>query len=233
MLLELRDVTAGYLNRPVLHGVSLQVDEGEMVAMVGHNGAGKSTILRTILGLVSPSAGAVYVDGREVSHLDPSEKVKAGVCLVPQGSNTFPDLSVGENLELSLAFHAFSDRPAERLQFIYGLFPVLEHRKRQPAGSLSGGERQMLAISIALVKRPRLLLLDEPSLGLAPVLVTRLMDTIAGINRQLRTAVLLAEQNVTEAFRITQRAYVIHTGEVLLADRTENLARREDLFSLV
>ena len=233
MLLELREVTAGYLDKPVLHGVSLQVDEGEVVAMVGHNGAGKSTILRTILGLILPYSGTVHLEGREVSYLNSSEKVKAGVCLVPQGSNTFPDLSVAENLELSLAFHASRSGPAETLRFIYGLFPILEQRKRQLAGSLSGGERQMLAISIALVKRPRLLLLDEPSLGLAPILVTRLMDTIAEINRQLRTAVLLAEQNVTEAFRIAQRAYVIHTGEVLLADSTENLIRREDLFSLV
>jgi branched-chain amino acid transport system ATP-binding protein len=228
MLLEMREVTAGYLDKPVLNGVSLQI-----VAMVGHNGAGKSTILRTILGLISPYSGAVWVDGRDVSVLDPSEKVKAGVCLVPQGSNTFPDLSVAENLELSLAFHSSRGRPAETLRYIYGLFPALERRKRQSAGSLSGGERQMLAISIALVKRPRLLLLDEPSLGLAPVLVTRLMDTIGEINRQLRTAVLLAEQNVTEAFRIARRAYVIHTGEVLLSDSTENLIRREDLFSLV
>ncbi len=233
MLLELRDVKAGYGKTQVVHGVSLEIDAGEIVAMVGHNGAGKSTILRTILGLNLPRAGAVYLDGRDVSRLDPSEKVKTGVCLVPQGSNTFPELSVAENLELSLAFHAPEQGAAETLRFIYDLFPVLQTRRRQMAASLSGGERQMLAISISLVKRPRLLLLDEPSLGLAPVLVTRLMDTIARINRELKMAVLLAEQNVVEAFRIAKRAYVIHTGEVLLSDSTENLIRRDDLFSLV
>jgi len=165
--------------------------------------------------------------------VEPSQRVRAGLCLVPQGNNTFPDLSVAENLELSLALHRSGGAPTETLRFVSELFPALTPRQRQAALSLSAGERQMLAISLALVKRPRLLLLDEPSLGLAPVLVTRLMDTIVEINRQFGTAVLVAEQNLREALRIAQRAVVVHTGRVVLVERAETLGCREDLFSLV
>jgi len=233
MLLELRDVTAGYTKAPVLRDISLDIAEGEIVAMIGHNGAGKSAILRTVMGLILPRAGTIHFDGQDVSQLEPSARVRAGIGLVPQGNNTFPDMSVAENLELSLTLHRPEGDRAEPLRFVYGLFPALVPRRRQPALSLSAGERQMLAISIALVKRPRLLLLDEPSLGLAPVLVTRLMDTIAEINRQFRTAVLVAEQNMREALRIAQRAVVVHTGRVVLVERAETLGQRDDLFSLV
>jgi branched-chain amino acid transport system ATP-binding protein len=180
-----------------------------------------------------PYASAVYVTGRDVGYSPPRKNAKARVCLVPQGNNTFLDLSVAENLELSLAFHRPASGRAETVRTTYDLFPALEPRKRQRASSLSAGERQMLALGIALVKRPRLLLLDEPSLGLAPLLVTRLMDTIAAINRTLGTAVLLAEQNLREALRVAQRALVVHTGTVLLAESAEALGRRDDLFSLV
>ena len=144
-----------------------------------------------------------------------------------------PDVAVAENVELSLAFQRTAGDAQERVRFVYDLFPSLEPRQRQRASSLSAGERQMLAIAIALVKRPRLLLLDEPSLGLAPVLVTRLMDTIAEINRRLGTAVLVAEQNMREALRVAHRAFVIHTGQVVLVERAATLGSRDDLFSLV
>jgi branched-chain amino acid transport system ATP-binding protein len=232
-LLALTEVTAGYGKTSVLRGITLDMAEGEIVAMVGHNGAGKTAILRTVMGLLFPRSGTVCFGGRDVSRLDPSGRVRAGLGLVPQGSNTFPDLSVADNLELSLAFQPVDGDRRERLRFVYDLFPALVPRQRQRASSLSAGERQMLAIGIALVKRPRLLLLDEPSLGLAPVLVSRLMDTIGEINRQLGTAVLLAEQNMKEALRIAQRAFVIHTGRVVLVERADALVRREDLFSLV
>lgn len=197
-------MTAGYAKLSVLHGVSLDVAEGEIVAMVGHNGAGKSAILRTVLGLIVARSGTVHFGGQDVSQLEPAARVRAGLCLVPQGNNTFPDMSVAENLEVSLTVHRTGGDPGETLRFVYELFPALTAHRRQLASSLSAGERQMLAISIALVKRPRLLLLDEPSLGLAPVLVTRLMDTIVEINRQFRTAVLVAEQNLREVLRIAQ-----------------------------
>ena len=232
-LLALSDVTAGYGKTSVLRGISLDVADREIVAMVGHNGAGKTAILRTVIGLLLPWSGTVRFAGQDVSRLDPSGRVRAGISLVPQGSNTFPDLSVAENVELSLAFQRTAGDVEERVRFVYDLFPALVPRQRQRASSLSAGERQMLAIAIALVKRPRLLLLDEPSLGLAPVLVTRLMDTIAEINRRLGTAVLVAEQNMKEALRIAHRAFVIHTGTVVLVDRAEVLGRRDDLFSLV
>jgi ABC-type branched-subunit amino acid transport system ATPase component len=232
-LLGLTDVTAGYGKTSVLHGISLDVAEGEIVAMVGHNGAGKTAILRTAMGLLFPWSGTVRFAGQDVTRLDPSGRVRAGLSLVPQGSNTFPDLSVAENVELSLAFQRTAGDAQERVRFVYDLFPSLEPRQRQRASSLSAGERQMLAIAIALVKRPRLLLLDEPSLGLAPVLVTRLMDTIAEINRRLGTAVLVAEQNMREALRVAHRAFVIHTGQVVLVERAATLGSRDDLFSLV
>jgi branched-chain amino acid transport system ATP-binding protein len=232
-LLALRDVTAGYGKTAVLRGISLDVAPGEIVALVGHNGAGKTAILRTVMGLLPPRSGTVRFAGQDVSRLGPAARVRAGISLVPQGNNTFPDLTVAENVELSLAFQRTGGDAGERVRSVYDLFPALAPRQRQRASSLSAGERQMLAIAIALVKQPRLLLLDEPSLGLAPVLVTRLMDTIAAINRSLGAAVLVAEQNMKEALRVAHRAFVIHTGAVVLADRAEALARREDLFSLV
>jgi branched-chain amino acid transport system ATP-binding protein len=233
-LLRVDALSAGYGQATVVTDVSLQLEEGEVVAMIGHNGAGKSTILKTIMGVVPARRGAVVFDGIDVTSRGPAWKVRAGICLVPQTRNTFPDMSVGENLELSMRVtQPDASKRSTMTRRIYELFPALSERVKQKAKSLSGGQRQMLAIGIALVKEPRLLLLDEPSLGLAPLLVRRVFDSILEINRAFGTTVLVVEQNVNEAFRVAPRAYVIHTGSVLAAESSDALLRRQDLLALL
>lgn len=232
--LKIDSLSAGYGKAAVVNEVSLEIEKGEMVAMVGHNGAGKSTILKTVMGLVPARGGAVFFDGRDVTQLAPAERVRTGMCLVPQTGNTFPDMSVAENLELSMRImRPDAAKRAEMLERAFGLFPDLRTRTRQKAKSLSGGQRQMLAIAIALTKQPSLLMLDEPSLGLAPMLVSKVFDSIVEINRNFGTTVLVVEQNVREALRVAKRAYLIHTGTVLVSDTSEAVLARPDLFSLL
>jgi branched-chain amino acid transport system ATP-binding protein len=233
-LLRIDSLSAGYGKATVVREVSLQLDVGEIVAMVGHNGAGKSTILKAIIGLIPVRGGAIWFEGQDVTSNGPARKVRAGICLVPQTGNTFPDMSIAENLEMSMRVtQPDSSRRASTLSRVYDLFPALKDRTRQKAKSLSGGQRQMLAIGLALAKEPRLLLLDEPSLGLAPVMVSRVFDSIVEINRAFGTTVLVVEQNVHEAFRIAKRAYIIHSGTVLASDSSEALLNRDDLFELL
>lgn len=233
-ILSVTALSAGYGNANVVNDVTIEVESGEIVALVGHNGAGKSTILKTIIGIVAARRGAVLVDGRDVTQLPTSKRVCAGVSLVPQTDNVFRDMSVSENLEFSMrATERDAAARTRNLKTVYQLFPALEQKSRQRAKSLSGGQRQMLAIGIALVKAPKLLMLDEPSLGLAPVLVERVFDSIQTINEQFGTTVMVVEQNVHEALRIAHRVYVIHTGSVLLTATPEVVLEREDLFTLL
>jgi branched-chain amino acid transport system ATP-binding protein len=205
-------VGAGYGLTPVLRDLSMHVDAGEVVAVVGANGAGKSTLLRAITGLLAVSAGEIRFDGERISGLSPHAIVERGIALVPEGGRLFPFMSVLENLELG-AFNARSRKDmAKNLAQVMTLFPILRERQRQPAGSLSGGERQMCAIARALMSAPRMLMLDEPSLGLSPAMLERVFDLVRTVVAAHRLTVLVVEQNVADALDMADRAYVIERG---------------------
>jgi branched-chain amino acid transport system ATP-binding protein len=224
MLLELRDVEVRYGAIRALQGVSLHVDEGELVALIGSNGAGKSTTLRAISGLLRPTTGAIRFDGADITSAPPDRIVARGISHCPEGRHIFGGLTVAENLRLGAVSRPRADATAiaEDLGTVLELFPVLKERLDQAGGTLSGGEQQMLAIARALMSRPRLLLLDEPSLGLAPLMVERIFGTIAELKRQGRT-ILLVEQNVHQAFDVADRAYVVETGRITLDGRADVL----------
>ncbi len=225
-MLELHDVHSFYGNIEALKGISLTVEQGEIVTLIGANGAGKTTTLRTITGLVKPRQGKVILEGEDLAPYKPHEIVYKGVSMVPEGRGIFARLTVAENLDLGAYTRNDKAGIKEDLERVYELFPRLKERRNQVAGTLSGGEQQMLAIGRALMARPRLLLLDEPSMGLAPVLVETIFDTIVEINKQ-GTTVLLVEQNALMALSIAHRGYVLRTGEIVLADTAENLRNNE------
>ena len=216
VLLEVEAIESGYGKKTVLQGVGLRVHEGEVVAVLGHNGAGKSTTLKTILGLLPARAGAIRFAGQPWANGDPVENVRRGMSLVPQGRGVFPDLTVIENLMLG----AYTQRDAAattiRLREVMELFPILDERRAQRAGNLSGGQQQMVAVGMALMPRPRLMMMDEPSIGLAPVLVQKVLETARQINRRFGTAIILVEQNIKTALRVADRAYVMKSGRVVL-----------------
>ena len=229
-MLEIEGIDAYYKDLQALWGVSLQVDEGELVALVGPNGAGKTTTLRTISGLLKPAEGSIRFNGKSLAKQSPNKIVELGISQVPEGGRIFTGMSVVENLELG-AFTAKARKVKDSsLQWAYGIFPILEERKTQRAGTLSGGERQMLAIGRAMMSKPRLLLLDEPSFGLAPLLVDHIFEMITEINRQGVT-VLLVEQNVRAALELTQRAYVIENGRIVGQGTGEDLLSFESVRS--
>jgi len=215
-LLEVDGLEAGYGKKSVLQGVSLRVEEGEVVALLGHNGAGKSTTLKTILGLLRARAGQVRFCGQPWANGDPAENVRRGIALVPQGRGCFPDLTVQENL--ALGAYTQGDRAAvlQRMDEILRLFPALADRRTQRVGTMSGGQQQMVAVGTALMQHPRLMMMDEPSIGLAPVLVQRVLDTAMQINQRFGTAILLVEQNIRTALGMARRAYVMKSGRIVL-----------------
>ena len=223
--LEVRDISATYGVVRALDGVSLSVAEGEIVALVGSNCAGKSTLMKTIMGVVRPTRGTVTFAGAPLGGLAVEEIVRRGVVLVPEGRGILGSLTVGENLRLG-AYQRRDARIGADLDQVVARFPVLEQRLGQKAGSLSGGEQQMLAIARARLARPRLLLLDEPSLGLAPVVIASIFDMIASLARDGVT-VLLVEQNAAEALRLAHRAYVLETGRVVLEGKASDLLQHE------
>ncbi|MCB0071249.1 MAG: ABC transporter ATP-binding protein [Caldilineaceae bacterium] len=221
-LLEVNDVHAYYGKIHALKGVSLVVEKGEIVSLIGGNGAGKTTTLRTISGLLKPQEGSIAFDGMDVASQPAHNLVSRGVAMVPEGRGVFAKLTVEENLEMG-AYHR-NDRPGikEDIDRSYTLFPRLGERRRQLAGTMSGGEQQMLAMARAMMSQPTLLLLDEPSMGLAPVLVDTIFSTIETINRE-GTTVLLVEQNAHMALQVAHRGYVLQTGEIVLSDTAKNL----------
>jgi branched-chain amino acid transport system ATP-binding protein len=220
-LLELQDVHTYYGNIEALKGVSLDVDDGEIVTLIGSNGAGKSTTLRSISGLTPPREGSIRFDGQEIGETPPQDVVRLGVSLSPEGRHVFPRMTVRENLDLG-AYLRRDGSIEQDLERVFALFPRLKERERQKAGTMSGGEQQMLAIGRALMADPKLLLLDEPSMGIAPVLVERIYETIVEINRQ-GTTILLVEQNANYALEVSKRGYVLETGAVALADASSSL----------
>src|SRR5690349_2845948 len=220
--LEVSDIKTFYGNIQALKGISLEVQEGECVTLIGSNGAGKSTTLRSISGLTPPRTGSIRLDGREISHLPPQEIVGLGICQSPEGRKVFQRMTVRENLELGAYLRRDHDGIREDLDRVFELFPRLRERDVQKAGTMSGGEQQMLAIGRALMGSPKLLLLDEPSMGIAPVLVERIYETIAEINQQ-GTTILLVEQNANFALDVSRRGYVLETGRVTLTDASDAL----------
>jgi len=215
-MLEVRELRSGYGTFEVLKRVDLRVAQGQVVALLGHNGAGKSTLLKTVFGLLPVRSGSVAFEGIDTSRSRPFEKGALGIRLVPQEANVFPNLTLDDNLKLG-ALKLRGDRAvlAARIGEIHEIFPILRARRRERARVLSGGERQMLAISIALMTQPRMLLLDEPSAGLAPKLVQRLFDMIQQIQSRLGVTMLLVEQNVNEALRVAQEVYILEEGQIV------------------
>jgi branched-chain amino acid transport system ATP-binding protein len=228
MLLELDNVKTYYGNIRALKGISIEVNEGEIVCLIGGNGAGKSTTLMTISGVLTPEEGEVIYQGRPIVSLRPDNIVQMGICQVPEGRMIFPMLSVMENLELGAYLRKDKDGIKKDLERVFGLFPILRERIKQAGGTLSGGEQQMLAIGRALMARPKLLLLDEPSLGLAPIVVDSIFDIIRQINEE-GTTILLVEQNAQLALQFSHRGYVLETGEITLADTSEALRTNEQV----
>ncbi len=221
-LLELRDVHSYYGNIHALKGISIDVEEGEIVTLIGTNGAGKTTTLRTISGVLKPRKGSIRFDNEDLIPFKMHEIVYKGIALVPEGRRIFSRLTVFENLDMGAYHRTDEDGIAEDMERVFTLFPRLKEREHQVAGTLSGGEQQMLATGRALMAHPRLMLLDEPSMGLAPVLVESIFDTILEINREGRT-ILLVEQNAHMALQVAHRGYVLQTGEIVLSDTAEAL----------
>jgi len=226
-LLEVQEIHTFYGNIEALKGVSLTVQEGEIVTLIGSNGAGKSTTLRSISGLSPARSGEIRFDGREITRLPPQEIVRLGISQSPEGRRCFARMTVRENLEMGGYLRA-DDEIAEGLERVFDLFPRLQERERQKAGTMSGGEQQMLAIGRALMARPKLMLLDEPSMGIAPILVERIYETVREINRQ-GTTILLVEQNANYALGVSMRGYVLETGRVVLTDSTATLRENPDV----
>ena len=228
MLLELDNVKTYYGNIRALKGISIEVNEGEIVCLIGGNGAGKSTTLMTISGILTPEEGSIIYQGQSIIAMPPENIVQMGICQVPEGRMIFPVLSVMENLDLGAYLRKDKAGVKEDLDRVFELFPVLRERSNQAGGTLSGGEQQMLAIGRALMARPKLLLLDEPSLGLAPILVDAIFEIIQQINKQ-GTTILLVEQNAQLALQYSHRGYVLETGEIALTDTSAELLKNEEV----
>jgi len=223
-MLELNDVHAYYGNIHALKGISITVEEGEIVTLIGANGAGKTTTLRTITGLLKPKTGSVYLDGENLAPYPAHKIVFKGVSMVPEGRGIFSKLTVRENLDMGAFHRSDVDGIKQDLERSFSLFPRLKERESQVSGTLSGGEQQMLATARALMARPRLMLMDEPSMGLAPVLVESVFEIIQEINSE-GTTILLVEQNANMALQIAKRGYVLQTGEIVLSDTVEGLRK--------
>jgi branched-chain amino acid transport system ATP-binding protein len=227
-LLEVKDVHTFYGNIEALKGISIEVEEGECVTLIGSNGAGKSTTLRSISGLTPPRQGSIRFQDREITETPPQEIVSMGVAHSPEGRHVFSRMTVFENLMLGAYLRNDESGIKEDLDRVFTLFPRLKERERQKGGTMSGGEQQMLAIGRALMAQPSLLLLDEPSMGIAPILVERIYETIAEINKQ-GTTILLVEQNANFALDVSKRAYVLETGKVTLSDRSAALRENPEV----
>jgi branched-chain amino acid transport system ATP-binding protein len=227
-VLTLAGVSARYGSVPAIDGVSIEVGEGEAVGLLGANGAGKSTTLRAISGLVRLTAGTIGFDGTDIAALPPYRVAELGIAHVPEGRQVFPDLTVQENLEIGAYVPRAKAERARTLEVVFGIFPVLAERRRQRAGTMSGGEQQMLAVGRGLMLKPRLLMLDEPSLGLAPVMTDVTFEKIGEIHK-MGTAILLVEQNVSRALSLVQRAYVLESGNVIMHGTSAELANNKQV----
>ncbi len=228
-MLELKNIKTFYGNIQALKDVSLKISEGEIITLIGANGAGKSTTLMSICGIVPPRFGEVLFTGQPIQEMAPNNIVSLGISQVPEGRRIFPFLTVAENLDMGAFLRNDKDEIKRDIQYIYELFPILAERRNQAGGTLSGGEQQMLAISRALMAKPRLLLMDEPSLGLAPIIVKQIFDIIKKINTESKTTIFLVEQNANMALKVAHRGYVMETGRVTFSDSAENLMANDEV----
>jgi len=228
-LLESKNIHAGYGEFRVLHGIDMVVNPGEIVAVIGPNGAGKTTLLKTIMGLTTLYEGRVLFNKHDLTKTSPDRRVKAGLVLVPEGRGLFPNLTVRENLLLGAYTISSRSEVEERLKTVYELFPRLKERENQRAGSLSGGEAQMLAIARGLMSSPKLLMLDEPSLGLAPKIVAEVFEVIKKLRVEKNITILLVEQHVKESLELADRAYIIQGGRIIASGKSEELRNLEEL----
>lgn len=228
-MLKIENVSTYYGNIQALKSINLEVQEGEIITLIGANGAGKSTTLMSISGIVPPKEGEIYFEGDPISDDAPDVIVRRGIIQVPEGRHIFPGLSVQENLDMGALLRKDKQGIADDLSYVYSLFPILKDRRNQAGGTLSGGEQQMLAISRALMGRPRLLLLDEPSLGLAPLIVQQIFEIIQMINEKEGTTIFLVEQNANLALKVAHRGYVMETGTITMTDDADSLLANEDV----
>ena len=226
-MLSLVDIHTYYGNIQALKGVSLEVREGEIISLIGANGAGKTTTLMSISAIVPPRSGEILFMGQSITRVSPNQIVSMGISQVPEGRRIFPYLTVLENLDMGSFLRNDKDGVKSDLDYVFSLFPILAERRNQAGGTLSGGEQQMLAISRALMARPRLLLLDEPSLGLAPLIVKRIFEIIKKINAESQTTIFLVEQNANLALKVAHRGYVMENGRITLADAAASLLANE------
>jgi branched-chain amino acid transport system ATP-binding protein len=229
MMLKLKNINTFYGNIQALHGVSLEVKQGEIITLIGANGAGKTTTLMSICGIVPPRSGEIIFEGKPIHDMTTDQIVALGIVQVPEGRLIFPYMTVMENLDMGAYLRKDKEGIKKDLEYIFELFPILAQRKNQQGGTLSGGEQQMLAISRALMARPRLLLLDEPSLGLAPLVIRQIFEIIKKINRENNTTIFLVEQNAHQALKIAHRGYVMENGRITLVDSASNLLNNEDV----
>ena len=228
-MLKLTNIHTYYGNIHALKGIDIEVAEGEVISLIGANGAGKSTTLMTTSGIVPAKKGTIEFNGEDITYLSPDDIVKKGICQVPEGRRIFPYLTVAENLDMGAFLRNDKDRIKQDLEYVYELFPILANRRNQAGGTLSGGEQQMLAISRALMSRPKVLLLDEPSLGLAPIVVKQIFSIIEKINQESRTTIFIVEQNANLALKAAHRGYVMETGRITMTDTGKNLLANEDV----
>ena len=228
-MLKVNNIKTYYGNIQALKGVSLDIQEGEIVTLIGANGAGKTTTLMSLCGIVPPRSGEILFQGKPVHGLSGDKIVQMGIIQVPEGRRIFPNMSVMENLEMGAFLRTNKVMVKQDINMVMELFPILAQRRGQLGGTLSGGEQQMLAISRALMARPRLLLLDEPSLGLAPIIIQQIFDIIRKINRDNNTTIFLVEQNANQALKLAHRGYVMENGRITLTDTSEKLLDNEDV----
>ena len=228
-MLELRHIDTFYGNIQALHGISLQVEEGEIITLIGANGAGKSTTLMSISGITPCRRGQILFKGEEIQRYVPNRIVQLGISQVPEGRHIFPALTVSENLDMGAFLRHDKSGIEDDRTYLYELFPILKKRRNQPGGNLSGGEQQMLAISRALMARPQLLLLDEPSMGLAPLITMQIFESIKKINKEHHTTIFLVEQNANLALQVAHRGYVLENGRITLQDKAATLLANKDI----
>ena len=226
-MLELKNLKTFYGSIQALKGVSIEISEGEIITLIGANGAGKTTTLMSVCGIVPPRTGEILFRGQPIHKLTPNLIVSLGISQVPEGRRIFPYLTVRENLDMGAFLRTDKDGIKQDMEYIFELFPILAERRHQAGGTLSGGEQQMLAISRALMARPRLLLMDEPSLGLAPLVVKQIFEIIRKVNTENNTTIFLVEQNANLALKVAHRGYVMETGRITLADSAEKLLADE------
>jgi len=228
-MLKLENVQSGYGNILAVKGINLEVNQGEIITLIGANGAGKSTTLMTISGIVRCRSGKISLNGKEIQDLDTDAIVKMGVCQVPEGRHIFPQLTVRENLDMGAFLRNDKALIKEDIDNVFSLFPILAERRNQPGGTLSGGEQQMLAMSRSLMARPHLLLLDEPSMGLAPLIIKQIFEIIGKINKESNTTIFLVEQNANQALQVADRGYVIENGKIIVSGSAESLLANEEV----